>query len=91
MQRARPLDTLTLLAAILAGVSYAGAGSLPLPLPAAVAWKGARAGPLAHAAWIGLAIWSLYFAGQVLICTGVSGVDRGGAMAALSTRSLRSL
>ena len=39
----------------------------------------ARAGPLAHAAWIGLAVWSLYFAGQTLICLGVSGVDPGGS------------
>jgi uncharacterized membrane protein YhhN len=40
----------------------------------------ARAGPLAHAAWIGLAIWSLYFAGQVLICVGVAGLGPRGAM-----------
>lgn len=33
----------------------------------------ARAGPLEGAAWIGLAIWGLYFAGQALICVGVSG------------------
>ena len=31
----------------------------------------ARAGPLAHAAWIGLAIWGLYFLGQTMICLGV--------------------
>lgn len=32
----------------------------------------ARAGPLAHAAWIGLAVWGLYFLGQTLICLGVT-------------------
>lgn len=32
----------------------------------------ARAGALEHAAWIGLAIWSLYFLGQTLICVGVT-------------------
>ncbi|MDB5422782.1 MAG: lysoplasmalogenase [Phenylobacterium sp.] len=32
----------------------------------------ARMGPLAGAAWLGLAIWSLYFAGQVLIVLGVT-------------------
>lgn len=31
----------------------------------------ARMGPLAGAAWIGLAIWGLYYVGQVLICIGV--------------------
>src|SRR5207253_1804374 len=31
----------------------------------------ARSGPLAGAAWTGLAVGSLYFAGQALICTGV--------------------
>ncbi|HEY9235280.1 MULTISPECIES: lysoplasmalogenase family protein [Phenylobacterium] len=31
----------------------------------------ARAGPWAQAAWIGLAIWGLYYFGQLLICTGV--------------------
>jgi uncharacterized membrane protein YhhN len=31
----------------------------------------ARSGPLAGVAWVGLAVWSLYFAGQALICTGV--------------------
>jgi uncharacterized membrane protein YhhN len=31
----------------------------------------ARAGPLAGVAWVGFAVWSLYFAGQALICTGV--------------------
>jgi len=31
----------------------------------------ARSGPLAGAAWTGFAVWSLYFAGQALICTGV--------------------
>lgn len=31
----------------------------------------ARAGPLSEATWIGYAIWTLYFAGQVLICLGV--------------------
>ena len=31
----------------------------------------ARSGPLAGAGWIGLAIWALYFAGQVGICVGV--------------------
>ena len=32
----------------------------------------ARAGPLHAAAWIGLAIWGLYFVGQVLVCLGVT-------------------
>lgn len=32
----------------------------------------ARAGALEHAAWIGLAIWGLYFLGQTLICIGVT-------------------
>lgn len=32
----------------------------------------ARAGALEHAAWIGLAIWGLYFLGQTLICFGVT-------------------
>ena len=32
----------------------------------------ARAGALEHAAWIGLAIWGLYFLGQTLICVGVT-------------------
>ena len=32
----------------------------------------ARSGPLANAPWISLAIWVLYFFGQVLICTGVT-------------------
>ncbi len=32
----------------------------------------ARAGPLHGAAWIGLAIWGLYFGGQTLICLGVT-------------------
>ena len=32
----------------------------------------ARAGALEHAAWIGLAIWGLYFFGQALICVGVT-------------------
>ena len=31
----------------------------------------ARAGPLAGLAWVGTPIWSLYFAGQALICVGV--------------------
>ena len=31
----------------------------------------ARAGPLAQAAWVVTPIWSLYFAGQALICIGV--------------------
>jgi uncharacterized membrane protein YhhN len=31
----------------------------------------ARSGPLAGAAWTGFAIWSLYFAGQALVATGV--------------------
>ena len=31
----------------------------------------ARAGPLAQAAWIGLAIWTLYYVGQLMICLGV--------------------
>ncbi|WP_312163778.1 lysoplasmalogenase family protein [Phenylobacterium sp.] len=30
-----------------------------------------RAGPLAGAAWVGLAIWGLYYFGQLLICVGV--------------------
>ncbi|HEX5380036.1 MAG TPA: lysoplasmalogenase family protein [Phenylobacterium sp.] len=33
----------------------------------------ARAGPLSETTWIGLAIWGLYFAGQLLICVGVTG------------------
>lgn len=33
----------------------------------------ARGGPLAHAAWIGVAIWALYFAGQTMITLGVTG------------------
>ena len=32
----------------------------------------AREGQLAHAAWVGLAIWGLYFAGQTLLCLGVT-------------------
>ena len=32
----------------------------------------ARAGALENAAWIGLAIWGLYFFGQTLICVGVT-------------------
>jgi uncharacterized membrane protein YhhN len=31
----------------------------------------ARSGPLAGSAWVGFAIWSLYFAGQALVCVGV--------------------
>jgi uncharacterized membrane protein YhhN len=31
----------------------------------------ARAGPLAGVAWVVIPIWSLYFAGQALICVGV--------------------
>jgi uncharacterized membrane protein YhhN len=31
-----------------------------------------RSGPLGDQAWLGLAIWGLYFGGQVLICLGVS-------------------
>lgn len=31
----------------------------------------ARAGPLAQAPWIGLAIWTLYYVGQLMICVGV--------------------
>ena len=31
----------------------------------------ARAGPLAGLAWVGTPIWSLYFAGQALVCVGV--------------------
>lgn len=34
----------------------------------------AREGALAGAAWIGLAIWGLYYFGQMLICTGVTTV-----------------
>lgn len=33
----------------------------------------AREGALAGAAWIGLAIWGLYYFGQLLICVGVTG------------------
>jgi uncharacterized membrane protein YhhN len=32
----------------------------------------ARSGPLAGAAWVGLGIWGLYYAGQLLICMGVT-------------------
>ena len=32
----------------------------------------ARAGPLAGQAWVGVFVWSLYFAGQALICVGVT-------------------
>jgi uncharacterized membrane protein YhhN len=32
----------------------------------------ARSGPLAGQAWVGFFVWSLYFAGQALICTGVA-------------------
>jgi uncharacterized membrane protein YhhN len=32
----------------------------------------ARSGPLASAAWVGLAIWGLYFGGQALIALGVT-------------------
>ena len=32
----------------------------------------ARGGPLHGQAWVGYAIWILYFAGQALICTGVT-------------------
>jgi uncharacterized membrane protein YhhN len=32
----------------------------------------AREGALAGAAWVGLAIWGLYYFGQMLICTGVT-------------------
>ena len=31
-----------------------------------------RAGPLEGAAWVGLAIWGLYYFGQLLICLGVT-------------------
>lgn len=31
----------------------------------------ARGGPLEGAAWVGLAIWGLYYGGQLLICLGV--------------------
>ena len=31
----------------------------------------ARAGPLGGAPWLGFAIWSLYFAGQAMVCVGV--------------------
>jgi uncharacterized membrane protein YhhN len=31
----------------------------------------ARSGPLHGAAWLGFAIWGLYFVGQAMICTGV--------------------
>ena len=33
----------------------------------------ARSGPLAGQAWLGFGVWSLYFAGQALICIGVVG------------------
>ena len=33
----------------------------------------ARSGPLEHNPWVGLAIWALYFAGQLRICLGVVG------------------
>jgi uncharacterized membrane protein YhhN len=39
----------------------------------------ARSGPLSEAAWIGYAIWALYFAGQALICVGVSNTLQRGA------------
>jgi uncharacterized membrane protein YhhN len=32
----------------------------------------ARSGPLAGQAWVGFFVWSLYFAGQALICLGVT-------------------
>lgn len=32
----------------------------------------ARSGPLADAAWIGVAIWGLYYLGQLMICVGVT-------------------
>ncbi len=32
----------------------------------------ARSGPLTGQAWVGLAVWGLYFGGQVLICLGVT-------------------
>lgn len=32
----------------------------------------ARTGPLTGQAWVGLAVWGLYFGGQVLICLGVA-------------------
>ncbi|MDP3853512.1 lysoplasmalogenase family protein [Phenylobacterium sp.] len=32
----------------------------------------AREGPLADQAWVGFGIWSLYFAGQTVICMGVT-------------------
>lgn len=34
----------------------------------------ARSGPLEGAAWVGLAIWGLYYLGQLFICLGVTGV-----------------
>jgi len=33
----------------------------------------ARVGPLAGVSWIGVAVWTLYFLGQFLICIGVAG------------------
>lgn len=33
----------------------------------------AREGPLAGVAWVGLAVWGLYYLGQLLICLGVTG------------------
>lgn len=33
----------------------------------------AREGPLAGVAWVGLAVWGLYYFGQLLICLGVTG------------------
>ena len=38
----------------------------------------ARMGPLANAAWAGILIWPLYFAGQALIATGVVATLRKG-------------
>jgi uncharacterized membrane protein YhhN len=49
----------------------------------------ARAGPLAHAAWVSPAIWVLYFAGQALICIGVAGVGAGASMPVQATRGSR--
>lgn len=36
----------------------------------------ARSGPLAGVAWVGFAVWSLYFAGQALIAVGVVRAQR---------------
>jgi uncharacterized membrane protein YhhN len=65
-----------------AGLSYMAASAWLSRFPRSVALGAtmflasdllifARSGPLAGSAWAGFAIWSLYFAGQALIATGV--------------------